>query len=124
MHRCGGSKGGELGLRSLVGEILIGVGSFYRGFHPINSCQTRTLPQLDSLLGLTCFVRIHSGEGFLPSVIALARCLGGRRLRFGELLLGQGGPLHALRKRLAGPRERRRNLGRSSWLAGRALGNG
>jgi hypothetical protein len=64
--------------------------------------------QLDSLLGSMRSVRICSGEGFLPSVVASTWCLGGRRLRFGELLLGQGGPLQALRK----------------CLAGRALGNG
>jgi hypothetical protein len=83
--------------------------------------------QLDSLLGSMRSVRIRIGEGFLPDVVALAWCPGGRRLQFSgwhELLLGQGGPLRALRKRLTGPRERRRKLGRSSWLADHALGNG
>jgi hypothetical protein len=30
VHQCGGNKGGELGFPNLMGEILIGVGSFYR----------------------------------------------------------------------------------------------
>jgi hypothetical protein len=47
-------------------------------------------------------LKISEGEDFLPGVVALAQCPGGRRLRFGgrrELLLGQGGP-HGLQGRI------------------------